>query len=109
MLNLLVSAIISISVQAHFLMAQEVKFRVELTIPINPANRMAYVEWEGDGEQSTSGRASRQLDEYTDTTRHTFYIMLRPGIYYIRGRLLRNDGQHVSETKTVEIIGTVPH
>lgn len=100
---------ISIKVQAHYLIAAEVKFRVELIIPVDKANRMAMVEWEGEGEHASEGATSRQLDEFTDWTRHTFYILLTPGKYSIRGRLIQANGKEkVTPTKTVEILSAIP-
>lgn len=98
-------AAISIYINTHYIIAAEYKLKVELSIPLDPDNRVAIVEWDGDGPRASSGLTSRQLDEYTDKTRHYFYIVLTPGTYQIRGRLLQSNGkQSVTETQTVEII-----
>jgi hypothetical protein len=100
---------IDIHINGSFFMAAELKLRVELIVPVNPDNRMLYVEWVGEGDRASEGLASRQLDEHTDWSRHTFTILLTPGKYYIRGRLLQRDGkQHVTRTATVEIAETLP-
>lgn len=90
-------------------MASEVRFKVTLSIPLNPDNRLAIVEWVGDGERASEGLTSKQLDEYTDRSQHIFYILLTPGHYSIRGRLLQSGGrEHVTPTETVEIVGFGP-
>ena len=101
---------IDLMLETHVVMADEFTLYATLTIPLNPANRGAFLIWVS--PDSTSGSSYTQLDEYTTKTRHRFSPRLYPGHYTFMGRLLQQVGGKIKSidtvTQNVQIIAVTP-